>query len=56
MFSTPEIVEICQVLQEEMIFLMQNHFVKKRETLLYSTHKKIITILPKHFQILHYNM
>jgi hypothetical protein len=43
-------------------FIMQNHYVKKRETLLYNEHqnytnihKKIITSLPKYSQILwHY--
>jgi hypothetical protein len=43
--------------------IMQNHFVKKRNTFLYSTNriiktktKKSITFLFKYFQTLHYNM
>jgi hypothetical protein len=43
-------------------FIMQKHFVKKRDTLLYSTYriintkKEITTFLLKYYQILRYNI
>jgi hypothetical protein len=43
-FMAQETAEVCQVLQAGIIFIMQNHFVKKRENLLYSSHKKNVKL------------
>jgi hypothetical protein len=52
---TPETVEVYHVARRN-DFIVQNHYVKKQETLLYNTHQnlhnKSITFLHKIFQIL----